>query len=159
MIITPNKFALLIEDMVKNKRMSYMDVIIEYCSENGIDPSNTKGLINKTLKEKIAYEAQSLKYVKRKNSKVTNIGDVMIEIVLAAYAITIVGGVLLQAQSSIMREYIVDYHTFKFRVGDSEEKGGCTFVGEWKDVTSRELFSNKKIVMFSLLNCIYTNLF
>ena len=50
-----------------------------------------------------------------------------------------------------MREYIVDYHTFKFRVGDSEEKGGCTFVGgEWKDVTSRELFSGKKIVMFSL---------
>ena len=44
-----------------------------------------------------------------------------------------------------MREYIVDYHTFKFRVGDSEEKGGCTFVGgEWKDVTSRELFKNKK---------------
>ena len=23
-------------------------------------------------------------------------------------------------------------HTFKFRVGDSEEKGGCTFIGgEW----------------------------
>ena len=35
MIITPNKFALLIEDMVKNKRMSYMDAIIQYCSENG----------------------------------------------------------------------------------------------------------------------------
>jgi len=50
-----------------------------------------------------------------------------------------------------MREYIVDYHTFKFREGDSEEKGGCTFVGgEWKDITSRELFSGKKIVMFSL---------
>ena len=70
----------------------------------------------------------------------------MIEIVLAAYAITIVGGVLLQSlEFNSMREYIVDYHTFKFRVGDSEEKGGCTFVGgEWKDVTSRELFSGKK---------------
>ena len=42
-------------------------------------------------------------------------------------------------------------HTFKFRVGDSEEKGGCTFIGgEWKDVTSRDLFAGKKIVMFSL---------
>ena len=49
MIITPNKFALLIEDMVKNKRMSYMDAIVQYCSDNGIDPSNTKGLVNKTL--------------------------------------------------------------------------------------------------------------
>ena len=69
MIITPNKFALLIEDMVKNKRMSYMDVIIEYCSENQIDPITTKGLINKTLKEKVAYEAQSLNMLKEKTAK------------------------------------------------------------------------------------------
>ena len=42
-------------------------------------------------------------------------------------------------------------HTFKFRVGDSEEKGGCTFIGgEWKDVTTDELFKGKKIVLFSL---------
>ena len=68
MIITPNKFALLIENMVKNK-MSYMDAVIQYCSENGIDPSNTKGLINKTLKEKIAYEAQGLNMLKEKTAK------------------------------------------------------------------------------------------
>ena len=54
MIITPNKFALIIENTVKDKKMSYMDAIIEYCNNNGIDPSNTKGLINKTLKEKTA---------------------------------------------------------------------------------------------------------
>ena len=47
MIITPNKFALLIEDTVKTKRMSYMDAIILYCENNGVDPSNTKALINK----------------------------------------------------------------------------------------------------------------
>ena len=42
-------------------------------------------------------------------------------------------------------------HTFKFRVGDSEEKGGCTFIGgEWKDVTTDELFKGKKVVLFSL---------
>ena len=69
MIITPNKFALLIEEKVKTKRMSYMDAIILYCEENGIDPSNTKALINKTLKEKIAYEAQSLNMLKEKTAK------------------------------------------------------------------------------------------
>ena len=69
MIITPNKFALLIEDMVKNKRMSYMDAIVKYCSDNGIDPSNTKGLVNKTLKEKIAFEAQGLNMLKEKTAK------------------------------------------------------------------------------------------
>ncbi len=69
MIITPNKFALLIEEKVKTKRMSYMDAIILYCEENGIDPSNTKALINKTLKEKIAYEAQGLNMLKEKTAK------------------------------------------------------------------------------------------
>ena len=69
MIITPNKFALIIENTVKNKRMSYMDAIIEYCNSNGIDPSNAKGIINKTLKEKIAYEAQGLNMLKEKTAK------------------------------------------------------------------------------------------
>ena len=42
-------------------------------------------------------------------------------------------------------------HTFKFRVGDSDEKGGCTFIGgSWKDVTTNELFEHKKVVLFSL---------
>ena len=49
------------------------------------------------------------------------------------------------------QEYIIEHHNFKFRVGDSEEKGGCTFIGgEWKDVTAQELFKNKKVVLFSL---------
>ena len=42
-------------------------------------------------------------------------------------------------------------HTFKFREGDSEEKGGCTFIGgTWKDVTTDDLFKGKRVVMFSL---------
>ena len=45
---------------------------------------------------------------------------------------------------------IID-HTFKFRVGDSEEAGGCTLIGgEWKDVTTTDLFKDKKVVLFSL---------
>jgi peroxiredoxin len=45
---------------------------------------------------------------------------------------------------------IID-HIFKFRVGDTDEKGGCTFIGgEWKDVSTKELFSDKTVVIFSL---------
>ena len=45
---------------------------------------------------------------------------------------------------------IID-HIFKFRVGDTDEKGGCTFIGgEWKDVSTKELFGGKKVVIFSL---------
>ena len=42
-------------------------------------------------------------------------------------------------------------HTFKFRTGDTDEKGGCTFIGgSWKDINTHELFSGKKVLLFSL---------
>ena len=45
---------------------------------------------------------------------------------------------------------IID-HIFKFRIGDTDEKGGCTFIGgEWKDVSTSDLFKDKKVVVFSL---------
>ena len=68
-IITPNKFALLVEDIVRKKRVSYMDAVIMYCAENHIDPSTTKSMINKQLKEKIAYEATNLNLMKEKVAK------------------------------------------------------------------------------------------
>ena len=67
--LTPNKFAFIIENMVKDKKISYMDAILEYCKTHEIDPSNTKSMINKTLKEKIAYEAQNLNMLKEKVAK------------------------------------------------------------------------------------------
>ena len=69
MIETPNKFALIIENMVKEKKISYIDAILEYCKDNEIDPINTKSMINKNLKEKIAYEAQNLNMLKEKVAK------------------------------------------------------------------------------------------
>ena len=42
-------------------------------------------------------------------------------------------------------------HTFKFREGDTDEKGGCTFIGgSWKDITTDDLFKDRKVVLFSL---------
>ena len=67
--LTPNKFAFIIENMVKEKKISYMDAIFEYCKKHEIDPSNTKSMINKTLKEKVAYEAQNLNMLKEKVAK------------------------------------------------------------------------------------------
>ena len=69
MIVTPNKFALLIEDIVRTKRISYIDAVVLYCEKNNIDPSTTKSMINKNLKEKIAFDAQGLNMLKEKTAK------------------------------------------------------------------------------------------
>ena len=66
MIITPNKWAILIEETVYYKKMSYIDAILWYCEKNGIDPSDSRKLVNKALKEKLTYEAQSLNLLKEK---------------------------------------------------------------------------------------------
>ena len=40
---------------------------------------------------------------------------------------------------------------FKARIGDNQSLGGgCAIGGEWKDITSDDLFKDKKIVLFSL---------
>ena len=45
----------------------------------------------------------------------------------------------------------VPYTNFKTRIGDTDAVGGCTFIGgEWRDVTTNDLFKNKTLVMFSL---------
>jgi len=50
-----------------------------------------------------------------------------------------------------IQDWKVKSHTFKFRTGDTDEKGGCTFIGgSWVDKTTDELFKNKRVLMFSL---------
>ena len=52
------EFSLIIEGVVKEKKpISYMDAIVWYCQENGIEIETTARLISKSLKEKIQAEA------------------------------------------------------------------------------------------------------
>jgi len=58
------EFSLKIEEIVKQKRISYMDAIIWYCEQNDIDTGSVSSLISKSLKEKIQIEAQNLRMIK-----------------------------------------------------------------------------------------------
>jgi hypothetical protein len=48
-----NEFALYIENLVIEKRMTHMDAVLLYCEQNFIDPEDISKLINKNLKQKI----------------------------------------------------------------------------------------------------------
>ena len=40
---------------------------------------------------------------------------------------------------------------FQTRIGDSlPEAGGCPIGGDWKEVTTQDLFANKRVILFSL---------
>jgi|MGYP000660175792 KaiC/GvpD/RAD55 family RecA-like ATPase len=68
MLMNSKKFALTIESMVKEKRISYMDAILKFCEENDIDPSSVGSLINKSLKEKIQLEAEKLNLIEKSST-------------------------------------------------------------------------------------------
>jgi len=58
MFRTSNEFSLHIEQIVKDKRISHMDAVLEYCKENFLEPQDIAKLVNKSLKEKIAVNMQ-----------------------------------------------------------------------------------------------------
>ena len=68
MLMNSKKFALTIESIVKEKRISYMDAILKFCEEKDIDPSSVGSLINKSLKEKIQLEAEKLNLIEKSST-------------------------------------------------------------------------------------------
>ena len=66
MFRTSNEFSLHIEQIVREKRMSHMDAVLEYCKENYLEPQDIAKLVNKSLKEKVALNMQELNYLPKK---------------------------------------------------------------------------------------------
>jgi len=62
---TPKTFALNIENIVIEKRISHMDAVIWYCQKEGIEPDSVGSLISKSLKEKIEANARDLNFLPR----------------------------------------------------------------------------------------------
>lgn len=63
MFKTANEFSLHIEAVVREKRMSYLDAVLEYCKENYLEPDDVSSLINKSLKDKIEMDFRELNYL------------------------------------------------------------------------------------------------
>jgi hypothetical protein len=58
------EFSLKIETIVKEKKITYMEAVILYCEEQGIDTGTVSNLISKPLKEKIKVEAMNNRMLK-----------------------------------------------------------------------------------------------
>jgi hypothetical protein len=63
MFKSANEFSLHIEQIVKDKKLSYMDAVLDYCKENYLEPDDVAKLINKALKGKIELDMQELNYL------------------------------------------------------------------------------------------------
>ena len=66
--ITTKRFSLDIEELVKTKRLSYMEAIVYFCEQKDIEPERVVRFIDKGMKEKIQADAESLHYLPKTNS-------------------------------------------------------------------------------------------
>ena len=64
--LCPAKFSQIIEELVKtNEEMNYIDAIVFYCEQNGLEVDSVSKLISKPLKEKLKCDAINLNFLKR----------------------------------------------------------------------------------------------
>jgi len=65
LVQTPKKFSLEIENIAKDKKITHMDAVIDFCQKNDIEPDTVGRLITKGLKEKIEANARELNYLEK----------------------------------------------------------------------------------------------
>ena len=64
-VLNKEKFSQLVEKLVIEKRISYMDAIVWWCEENEFDIEDTAKLLCPLIKEKIKVEAQDLNFLEK----------------------------------------------------------------------------------------------
>jgi hypothetical protein len=61
-----NKFSYIIDCLVANTGLSYLDIIVDYCERTGLEIESAATLINSNLKEKIEMQATESNLMKFK---------------------------------------------------------------------------------------------
>ena len=63
------KFAIKIEGMVANTDYTYLEAIVEYCKQTGLEIEVAASLVNSTLKAKMQEQAERANLLKVKSSR------------------------------------------------------------------------------------------
>jgi hypothetical protein len=64
-----NKFSKHIETLVADTDYNYLEAIVAYCKETGLEIEVAATLINTSLKNKIEFQAQNLNLLKEKTAR------------------------------------------------------------------------------------------
>jgi hypothetical protein len=66
--LTKKRFSKMIENTVRNNKLSYMDAVVYLCKDNSIELEDVKKFISTTIKERIEVEAMNLNYLPKGNT-------------------------------------------------------------------------------------------
>lgn len=63
MFKTVNEFSIYIEQKAREKRMSHLDAVLDYCKENYLEPEDVTSMISKSLKDKLEMDFREANYL------------------------------------------------------------------------------------------------
>ena len=64
-----SKFAKAIEALVANTDLNYIEAIVQYCKDTGLEIEVAASLVNSNLKSKLTADAMDLNLLKEKGSR------------------------------------------------------------------------------------------
>jgi len=66
--LSKSKFSKMIEESVVQKKLSYMDAILDICDKNDIEPEDVRKFVSPIIRDKLEAEAMSLNLLPKTNS-------------------------------------------------------------------------------------------
>jgi len=67
-ILTKAELTKLVEKLVRDERMSYMEAVLHICEERSIDPLDIGKIVERPIRNKIEIEAQQLNMLPGKST-------------------------------------------------------------------------------------------
>lgn len=67
-ILNTQKFSLIVEKLVQEKRCSYMDAVVLYCEKNEMEVETAAKLLNTKIKQQLEIEYADLNYLPKANT-------------------------------------------------------------------------------------------
>lgn len=64
-VLTKDKFSIIIEELVRDHKLSYVDAIVHWCEKNQMEVETAAKLVSPLIKEKMLVECQDLNIIKR----------------------------------------------------------------------------------------------
>ena len=64
-VLTTKKFSVIIEETVRDKKISYMDAIVWWCEQNEMEVEVAAKLLSGLIKDKIRREAEDLNFLEK----------------------------------------------------------------------------------------------
>ncbi len=66
--LSKSKFSKMIEESVIQKKLSYLDAILDICVKNNIEPEDVRKFVSPIIKDKLEAEAMSLNLLPKTNA-------------------------------------------------------------------------------------------